>query len=1107
MPMNAMPQLLNILSALALIYVLAGCAPSNTGGELGSIPFDPSITLTSIDIEDVTLNRPFDAKISQYSAEVSKAVSRVVITPNSDDAALKIKVNNINTASGTSQTILLDEGENSILVSVSNGEKASVYVFTITRASRRFLSTDSTLSALQMSSGSLMPPFSSDRLSYSVAVANSVDTISLTASFNQLSTATINNASLTSDVASSSFPLAVGNNNVINILVTAEDRSTTNYTITITRFNSNIINLTPKYRVDLKNLLISTGELSPAFSSEIKRYTSVVEYSTKYIQFAPITADPATVVTINAKPTSPGQSTEPLALAVGDNQFEIKVKAPDKSENIYKITLVREKSLDSNTELRSLAVSAGALSPAFDTTVFDYAMTVPNEVDSIALTPTATSPLSSILINGKPVISGQATGNFPLQTFDNRFDITVLALDGGTQTYQLTITREIAGLGTVTDLLSLTLSTNTTHLVIDENAIKQTIPLGYSSTSLRITPTLRDNTATMILNGQPTISGRISRVFPLEVGDTILNLIVTAANNSTKTYTIVARRSRNPDLNNISLSVGFLDQVFQETLTEYTASVGHLADTLRLSASTLDSEASLNIAGSAASSGEMSQAIALNQGSNLIDIKVTTPDQSSQTYTLDVTRQSPELLSERHYIKAANSSGKNKIDRGPRFGMATALLGNTLVVSAPFESSASTTINGDSSYSCDSNFFVFNCSLESGAVYVFVRDKNGWTQQAYIKASDAGEGDQFGTALDLGENILIVGAPFRNNRGAVYVYRRTGSSWVEEAILTSSNIGDSDNFGNSVAISGNTLVVGASAEDAPGKGLDDVNISDDYGAAYVFNYASAVWAEQEYLKSPTPDIGDGFGSQVDIDGDILVVSAIAEDSDAININGSEADNTLNDAGAVYVFKRTDNVWEKDAYIKAFNTSNLQFFGSQLALSGNTLAVSSPGESGSGNGVNAALSTSGIESSGAVYLYYRDTSGSWRTGEYIKSANPGVDDFFGHSLALRGNSLVVGASQEDSGQKIIGVPDDNSASNAGAVYVYSRTDDIWSFSNYLKASNAQANDQFGQGISVDGDSIAIGAPFEDGSSTAIINTELERDIDNFKQDAGSVYVFR
>jgi len=273
--------------------------------------------------------------------------------------------------------------------------------------------------------------------------------------------------------------------------------------------------------------------------------------------------------------------------------------------------------------------------------------------------------------------------------------------------------------------------------------------------------------------------------------------------------------------------------------------------------------------------------------------------------------------------------------------------------------------------------------------------------------------------------------------------------------------------------------------------------------------------------------GDSFGSTLALsaDGNTLAVGARGEDSLATGVNGDQSDNSAivanrdTGAGAVYVFTRSNEGWQQQAYLKASNTqanndSNAgsvvpeDEFGSAISISanGNTLAVGAPHEASAATGINGDETDNSARNAGAVYVFER-VDQNWQQQAYVKASNAQFDDFFGSTVSVSadGNSLAVGAPYEDSAASgINNNQNDETASTSGAVYVFSRTDGQWQQHSYLKASNAAAEDTFGWTVSfrADGKALAVGAIGEASAATGINGNQS----DNSFPRSGAVYVF-
>ena len=316
-----------------------------------------------------------------------------------------------------------------------------------------------------------------------------------------------------------------------------------------------------------------------------------------------------------------------------------------------------------------------------------------------------------------------------------------------------------------------------------------------------------------------------------------------------------------------------------------------------------------------------------------------------------------------------------------------------------------------------------------------------------------------------------------SSAGAAYVFVRSGSSWSQQAYLKASNTDAGDLFGFSVAIAGDTLVVGAYKEASNATGVNG-NQADNSaawaGAAYVFVRSGSSWSQQAYLKTSNSATFDDFGISVAIDGDTLVVGARGEDSNATGVNGNQADNSASSAGAAYVFVRSGSSWSQQAYLKASNPDVGDLFGRTVAIDGDTLVVGAHGEASNATGVNGNQADNSASEAGAAYVFVRSGS-SWSQQAYLKASNTDALDIFGFPVAISGDTLVVGAWNESSNATgVNGNQADNSISKAGAAYVFVRSGSSWSQQAYLKASNPDTDDWFGFPVAISGDTLVVGA---------------------------------
>ncbi|MGF1732128.1 FG-GAP repeat protein [Photobacterium kasasachensis] len=487
--------------------------------------------------------------------------------------------------------------------------------------------------------------------------------------------------------------------------------------------------------------------------------------------------------------------------------------------------------------------------------------------------------------------------------------------------------------------------------------------------------------------------------------------------------------------------------------------------------------------------------------------------QNDNGFTLsnEVTVSKSDISAAIGYLKASNADVKDW------FGWRVSLSedGNTLAVGAYLEDSNTTGINSTPN----------KLASYSGAVYVFTRSETKWEQEAYIKASNTDSDDFFAYSISLSAdgNRLAVGAPkedsgkhdipsdnTKTNSGAAYIFTRVGRTWSQSAYIKASNSDVEDLFGMSLSLSadGSTLAVGSGWEDSSTTGINSTpnNDASSAGAVYVFTYSGTKWEQEAYIKASNTQNRDFFGDSVSIsaNGDTLAVGAMYEDSGTTGVN-SIPNEAIGASGAVYVFQRTGTVWAQQAYIKASNPGENDWFGGDVTISGdgNTLAVGATWEDSNTTGINSTPNDAG-HNAGAVYVYVR-TGDDWVQQAFVKAHNTEDSDWFGRAVALSGdgNTLAVGADLEDSSTTGINSNPDNLTEDAGAVYVYKRVGNLWSGKAYIKPTVIRPYDKFGQSVSLssDGNTLAVGAYHENSSSTGVNSLP-----DDNAADAGAVYVY-
>lgn len=460
-------------------------------------------------------------------------------------------------------------------------------------------------------------------------------------------------------------------------------------------------------------------------------------------------------------------------------------------------------------------------------------------------------------------------------------------------------------------------------------------------------------------------------------------------------------------------------------------------------------------------------------------------------------------IAQQSYLKASNTG---ELDY---FGWSVAVSGDTVVVGAYLEGSDATGINGNQAN---------NSARASGAAYVFTRTGTTWTQQAYLKASNTEGDDYFGHSVAVAGDTVVVGAPGEDSNatgvngdqtdnsalqaGAAYVFTRVGTTWTQQAYLKASNGGEVDGFGSSVAVSGDTVVVGAPYEASNAIGINGNggdNSAFQAGAAYVFTRNGKTWTQQAYLKASNTDAGDRFGYSAAVSGDTVGVGADLESSYATGVNGDQANNFSTQSGAVYVFTRSGTTWTQQTYLKASNTGGNDQFGWSVAVSDNTMVVGARNEDS--NGFNGNQDNNSARDSGAAYVFKRSGT-TWTQKAYLKASNARASDYFGTSVAVSGGTIVVGAYGEDSNATgVNGGQADSSAMDSGGAYIFVDSGTTWTQRAYVKASNTGAGDWFGYSVAISGETVIVGAYGEDSKATGVDGDG----VDNSTANAGAAYI--
>ena len=372
--------------------------------------------------------------------------------------------------------------------------------------------------------------------------------------------------------------------------------------------------------------------------------------------------------------------------------------------------------------------------------------------------------------------------------------------------------------------------------------------------------------------------------------------------------------------------------------------------------------------------------------------------------------------------------------RGDEFGYSVAVDGNTAVIGA---------------YQDDHTDDGGNTIGNAGSAYVFTKVSGVWRQLAKITATDGDTSDEFGYSVAVDGDTIVVGAHLDDHtdgdgdtdddEGAAYVFTKPANGWADmtqTAKLTAFGAAANDEFGISVAVDGNTVLVGAHQYDS-GK-----------GAAYVFTKPYTGWADSnETAKFIASDAAanDEFGISVALDGDTAVIGAYHDDH-------TDDGNTIGNAGSAYVFTKVSGVWSQKAKLIAVDGAANDEFGISVAVNGDTVVFGARQDD---------------TSNGAAYVF-TEVSGVWKHVAKLTADDGAANDEFGISVAVDGDTIVVGAHQ-----------DDDKGDLSGSAYVFTRDSaGGWRQREKLTASDGEAGDRYGYSVGVSGDTVVVGAYSDD-----------------------------
>jgi hypothetical protein len=364
-----------------------------------------------------------------------------------------------------------------------------------------------------------------------------------------------------------------------------------------------------------------------------------------------------------------------------------------------------------------------------------------------------------------------------------------------------------------------------------------------------------------------------------------------------------------------------------------------------------------------------------------------------------------------------------------RFGHSVSLQGNRFIVGVPSDN---------------------DIGYASGSAYVFTRTGEVWTEETKLTSSDSDEGDQFGTSVSLDGDRVLIGSKSDEvggvGTGSAYVFVYDGESWNEEDKMTASDAGDRDQFGGVVSLWGDRALIGASGNS---------DFGGTTGSAYIFERSGSNWIQVKKLLASDAGSSAYYGFAVSLDGDTALIGAFGDDASGFR------------AGAAYVYERNGGTWDHETKLEPADANAYFRFGEGLSLDGDIALIGASG-----------YSTTGY-AHGAAYVFVRN-GGTWSQQARLIANDPDIGSAFGRDVSLSGDTALIGASADE----------DDDGDDKGAAYVFVRSEGSWTQEVKIKAFDRAENDGFGSAVSIDGDTVVIGAP----------------DDDDLGNRSGSVYVY-
>ncbi|WP_295719297.1 cadherin-like beta sandwich domain-containing protein [Mucilaginibacter sp.] len=597
------------------------------------LPFT-DVTLSSLTVDKGVLAPAFSPGTTSYTVVVANSDNAITVTPVASAAGVTVTAGGqtIDASTPSYTNSALFEGNQRIPVRVTapDGVNFTTYALNVLRPSVN----QAYLGNIVLSSGAISPAFSRNTVNYTATVAGNVSSVNFTpATAEANATITVTNAGNTTTINAGTpsvlIPLNAGANTVTTNITSQDGSTTKTYTVTITR-------TVPSADATLAGLNLSTGTLSPVFSSSTDTYTANVNYATGSITVTPATTNANAVITVRGLAVVSGSGLS-VALNQGSNAIPVVVTAEDGSTTKTYTLTVNRAAASADATLASLGINATTISPVFTAGTTSYTAVVGSSVSSITLSAFSNEPNATVLVNGTAPDGVTGTIDIPINAGANNIAIAVTAEDGiATRTYTVTVSKKKSSDAALT-LIAVSGAVLTRVGTTDH----YTTSVSSSVTSIQQSATLSESHATFTVNNIAATSGTATTVALNATGTTDINNVVTAEDGiATRTYTVTVTKKKSSDaaLTLIAVSGAVLTRV--GTTDHYTTSVSSSVTSIQQRATLSESHATFTVNNIAATSGAATT-VALNAtGATDINTVVTAEDGiATRTYTVTVTKK------------------------------------------------------------------------------------------------------------------------------------------------------------------------------------------------------------------------------------------------------------------------------------------------------------------------------------------------------------------------------------------------------------------------------------------------------------------------------------